>query len=426
MSLIRVYIATTNGPVEVQRIAEEDPEVRSVVCLNGTSEALPISPGYDSFVRKPTGVIERLYGHRVYRVDVAKPITDGKSWQLGLLVAHALQSVGRLAGPNDKADEALWLTGEVNHDLHIGTVSHVSEKLVASSALFRDLNAHGHGVRVVVPEGNAGDVSAAVMSSAIKVEALADAAAFVESCVGGALVAQNIPTPIVTRRLSWPVVVLGTSVLAGGAYGLLYWNDYPFADALPSAVISSTPASIVTPPSEEQTAPPAYVLSDFEIEVLERRAPQGKTCGYLSFANQQPIDVPRKVTGMETLTSQGEGLCALTYHLTNTGTVQRQAGLIVTAIDGRVSGTSTLSETKVLQPGAGLVVTVKIPAWRSGQPLKLAVLAAASMGRGDVMPSQKLPDMVSLMAYWRQARGEASAMPPGVSWRMVEHRVMAK
>ncbi|HJP53297.1 MAG TPA: hypothetical protein QF556_01070, partial [Rhodospirillales bacterium] len=93
MNAVRVYIATTQGPSEVQRIAEEDPKVRSVVCLDGTSEALPISAAYDAFVRKPTGVIEKNFGHSVYRLDVSERISDGKSWQLGFFAAHALFSV---------------------------------------------------------------------------------------------------------------------------------------------------------------------------------------------------------------------------------------------------------------------------------------------------------------------------------------------
>ena len=77
---IRVYIATTDGPVEIQRITREDPEVRSVVCLDGTAKALPISRAYDSFIKEPTGVVQRSFNHPAFRMDVDKPITDGNSW----------------------------------------------------------------------------------------------------------------------------------------------------------------------------------------------------------------------------------------------------------------------------------------------------------------------------------------------------------
>ena len=136
MTSVRVYIATTEGPSEVQRIAEEDIEVRSVVCLNGTSEALPISAAYDAFVRKPTGVIEKEFGHSVFRLDVSKRISDGKSWQLGFFAAHALYSAGFLAENRDDMEQAIWVTGEVDHHLNVGPVDHVAEKLKNSESLF--------------------------------------------------------------------------------------------------------------------------------------------------------------------------------------------------------------------------------------------------------------------------------------------------
>jgi len=161
LSAVRVYIATTQGPSEVQRIAKEDPKVRSVVCLNGTSEALPISPGYDAFVRKPTGVIEKEYGHSVYRVDVSEPVSDGKSWQLGLLTAHALFAAGRLAGKGEDAERAVWLTGEVDQDLNVISVDHVAEKLRQSATLFAELKAAKIPLSVFVHQRDAAGIEMA-------------------------------------------------------------------------------------------------------------------------------------------------------------------------------------------------------------------------------------------------------------------------
>ena len=138
MNRVRIYIATTEGPAEIQRLAEEDPEVRSVVCFNGTCEALPISPGYDAFVRKPTGVIERLFAHPVYRMDVSQRICEGRSWQLGALAAHALKAEGKLAGKDDQCDHILWITGEVDNELKVHEVEDVPEKLRQSNLLFKE------------------------------------------------------------------------------------------------------------------------------------------------------------------------------------------------------------------------------------------------------------------------------------------------
>ena len=43
---VRVLIATTEGPVAVQKITAEDPEVPSVACLDGTTTVLSISDDY--------------------------------------------------------------------------------------------------------------------------------------------------------------------------------------------------------------------------------------------------------------------------------------------------------------------------------------------------------------------------------------------
>ncbi len=151
--MIRVYIATTQGPVEVQRITREDPEVRSVVCLNGTAKALPISRDYDSFVKDPTGVIQRAYGHPAFRMDVAAPITDGQSWQLGAFIAHALFNEDLLATPEDNVEEVIWLSGELDRDLNVRPVDHIKEKLTASRPLFDSLRAQNIRTFCFIPGG---------------------------------------------------------------------------------------------------------------------------------------------------------------------------------------------------------------------------------------------------------------------------------
>jgi hypothetical protein len=150
---IRIYIATTEGPVQVQRLTQEDPDVRSVVCLNGTAKALPISRDYDAFIKEPTGVVQRSYGHPAFRMDVDGPITDGNSWQLGAFVAHALFAENRLAAPDEKVDNALWLTGELDRDLNVRPVDHIQEKLKASQPLFEQLRQEDVRLFCFIPGG---------------------------------------------------------------------------------------------------------------------------------------------------------------------------------------------------------------------------------------------------------------------------------
>src|SRR5262245_37558113 len=109
---LRVLIPTTNGPVEVLLLTEEDSAIgRCVACIGGTTETADIAAAYHAFVVRPTGVIESLFGHSCYRLDVSGRIDAGASWQLGVLAAHALHAAGRLSKENDPADGVLWVTG---------------------------------------------------------------------------------------------------------------------------------------------------------------------------------------------------------------------------------------------------------------------------------------------------------------------------
>jgi hypothetical protein len=136
---VRVLIPTTNGPVEVLLLTEEDAAIgRCVACIGGTTETADIAAAYHAFVVRPTGVIESLFGHSCYRLDVSGRIDAGSSWQLGVLAAHGLHAAGRLAQENDPADGVIWATGSVRPvDLTVGGVSHLPEKLAHSIAWSR-------------------------------------------------------------------------------------------------------------------------------------------------------------------------------------------------------------------------------------------------------------------------------------------------
>lgn len=70
-SRIRVLIATTEGPVEVESLLDEDAALgRSVVCLSGSTETAGIDRDH-AFVARGTGLIARLYGHGCFRLDVS-------------------------------------------------------------------------------------------------------------------------------------------------------------------------------------------------------------------------------------------------------------------------------------------------------------------------------------------------------------------
>ena len=193
--LIRVLIATTRGPVEVQNITRENPAVRSVICIGGSFTALPVSPAYDAFVREPTGVVERMTGHPVYRTDVAAPIEAGESWQLGMFLAHAFHLSGVLAKPGDVAGKTILVTGGLDRDLNVTPVSHVVEKLARA-----DAPDHGESI-FLYPEG----AEAVADTGGWKALPMGDVRNALEACLGREAVEHLLPqSPEWKRKTARP------------------------------------------------------------------------------------------------------------------------------------------------------------------------------------------------------------------------------
>ncbi len=176
-SKLRVLVATTNGPVEVLLLTEEDAAIgRCVACIGGTTETADIAAAYHAFVVRPTGVIESRFGHSCYRLDVSGRIDAGSSWQLGVLAAHGLLAAGRLAQENDTADAVLWATGSVRPvDLTVGAVSHVPEKIANSLDRLKQERAAGRRVLLALPAANAAEMPTTLASelAALGIETVA-------------------------------------------------------------------------------------------------------------------------------------------------------------------------------------------------------------------------------------------------------------
>ena len=156
MTRVRVFIATTEGPVAVQRITAEDPDVPSVACRDGTTEVLAISRDYARFVSRGTGLVARLTGHDAYRLDLDRPVDGGRSWQLPVLLAHLLDTEGRLAGPDESADLTLIATGEVDREQRVRTVGRLGEKLDAARQFITRHGESGLPLVVLLPEADRG------------------------------------------------------------------------------------------------------------------------------------------------------------------------------------------------------------------------------------------------------------------------------
>jgi len=168
---VRVYLATTRGAVLIERISRE-PAPQSAICLKRTTKVLPVSAGYDAFVRQPSGVVEREFGpfeEGGFRLDVSGEVADGESWQLGIFVAHALKEAGELAGAEDAFDEVWWLTGEVDNDLNIQPVAHLHDKIRTAAVDINALVESGKPVTLFVAEENISGVDRAELPYGVRV-----------------------------------------------------------------------------------------------------------------------------------------------------------------------------------------------------------------------------------------------------------------
>jgi hypothetical protein len=287
-SKLRVLIATTNGPVDVLLLTEEDAAIgRCVACIGGTTETADIAAAYHAFVVRPTGVIESRFGHSCYRLDVSGRIDAGSSWQLGVLAAHGLLAAGRLAQENDTADAVLWATGSVRPvDLTVGAVSHVPEKIANSLDRLKRERDAGRRVLLALPSANAAEMPPKLASelAALGIETVA--LAHVEALFGALATKLPeaphkafVPTPARTaaapappraatasrQRLAWgaTVAVALVGIMAGAAV-LLERNGESAVPLQPKsgpAEPSSVPepvlqtASRSIPPPAPQSAP---------------------------------------------------------------------------------------------------------------------------------------------------------------------------
>ena len=162
MSRYEVLIPTTRHAVKVMSITAEAPDIKSVVCLNETYQALPISAGYEQFVRRPTGIIEKLLGPSAYRVDVSAPITQGDSWQLGLALAHILKHNDEFV--DNGGGTLIWASGEVDSQLRVNSVDHIAAKIEASHEILQSAQENGQRVILLIAKGNLSDLHSGTIS----------------------------------------------------------------------------------------------------------------------------------------------------------------------------------------------------------------------------------------------------------------------
>ena len=386
---LRVVVATTDGPSTIRRITEEDESLRSVVCLAGTATSLPISADYDAFVRRPTGVVERDTGHRVYRVDVDRTIDEGRSWQLGFYLAHRLKQVGRLAEDDQPADGIVWATGTVDADLRIGHVARVSEKARRSAALFEV----GLPVLAVAASEHAEELPSG--ADALPVDRMETVLAHLT------LIPDQRAGPV--RRYGAGFAALGCSLFA--LVGWAAWQGAGISETPPVAPVAAAHQAMV-PSAVEPFDPKAIVL-----EVLEARPGSGG-CG-----EERVVD-PAKTSP--------PGVCAVAFRLTNRTTAPVQFWLYGAIQGGVREYASRRRNTELavgfLAPGESGAVRVAPPDWMRRPVVVRGLLIVADGVRPQVDQALVPIDLLS--------SGEIDTLVAGlreldVDVREVFHRVSA-
>ncbi|MDD9917095.1 MAG: hypothetical protein OXT01_20805 [Rhodospirillaceae bacterium] len=409
MTAIRVFILTTDGPVEIQRITEEDPGVKSVICLDGKAVALPVSPAYEAFVRSPTGVIESCFGHPAYRLDVSGRISEGLSWQFGVFLAHALHKAGRLDG--SAADVAVLTTGEIDRDLNVLSVDAVAEKLMLAQPLLDSLVADGVATTILVPQDNA--EAAADGSSLAPVASVAQAF----TLLGLDLPEKTVPVQVATasdrpRSSAVPILTIAALLIAGigAAWWLVERDRKPVVAS--SAQAEATTVAAVVPTVETPAVKPAPVSASPQLltTLVERRAPPGKSCAAVHFDAAAPRIVERSVANSGQFAETPlRGLCGLVYRVTNKG-----PAIDLTVLAARAQRGAETVRTKVflrnqrLAQGERAELEVKPPRVQAPVRLQFLLLAATDLASRRPEAQRRVPKELPI-ERWRATPAKVAA-----------------
>lgn len=336
MKRFAVFIATTHGPIRVERITRERAP-QSMVCLKRSSSILPISAAYDNFVRPGSGVVERAFGpfeDGAFRLDLSAAIETGESWQLGFFVAHAIAASSNAElSSEDNADAIIWLTGRVDYDLAVGAINHISEKTFASRAAIGKWLSAKRPVTLFVPSGADSETAAGagIPSGARLISA--SSAEDVLSVLGLSAPRKpqpHVPVVIPHRPLAarWAAAGIGAVAVMTSAFVLMQPPSKPMGHII--GPIEAAPVVASVKRGNQPTAPPTAS----KLALYELRAPADHTCADVQFGAIPPIETAIPATG-EMTANTVVGLCSLGVSVDN-GAENRFVNVNVDVISGKL------------------------------------------------------------------------------------------
>lgn len=392
MKSCAVFIATTGGPVQVLQITPERAP-QSMVCVNRTTNVLPVSRLYDQFVKPGSGVVEREFGpfdNASFRVDVSGPIDTGNSWQLGMYLVHALQASPehRLIEDVAAADMIIWATGCVDYHLNVTEVDHVAAKIQATGDLFAEWAALGKPVRVITAAGvNESDARAALAHAGVQILGAKNAGQAGEF-LGLAGAPKSAPEATGSAR-NIALAALAVILVAGAAFAALRpekfaeWSEklqaiagarvaaeYPVAPAPPAAPppavnpVPAPPAPVVQPVIVAKPKPPPPKIPEMPkltVAIKRLAPPAGGSCMQVHFGGADPVLKPAtQIAGGVHGESKRGDTCGLRFEFDGAG---KYLAAFLRLKSGRfVQGSKKPASLAGSQPVSGLQTwTIQLP-----------------------------------------------------------------
>ena len=373
---IAVYIATTAGPIRIERIVGEQVPQSNVFVGRDYKPLEPLSSDYQAFVA-PGGPVEIAFGpfeSKSFRLDISGPISTGNSWELAIFVAHGLAQSGQLAGPDDHFDSAMLLSGRVDADLGIGAVGHIDEKANAATELITGCKSRSCPITLFLPSVDAISQSASRNISVRAVANAMDILAYVgkehekapTSSYAAAILKEKTPNGTLRSVWLWLIIVL---LFGTGGYAIIDRSD-TFRDA--SFELADVRANVKSTTASNQPL----------IKVFELHPPKGKSCIDVHFGDIPAQEVQVAITASSKITSSYLAeICALRVVIESTDSEFKGAAKL-DVLSGRFMGQDIPKEETLFEGRKEWVLN--LPS-RMENTLKILISARPGSGEGETV-----------------------------------------